>query len=62
MFEIVACYHFQLTECDDACGRKCYTIAFIIADKENEPAWDGRFPLEEGPTSSSTLSVTLSFT
>ena len=39
--------HFQLTECDDACGQKFYTLAFIIADKENEPAWDGRFPLEQ---------------
>ena len=25
--------HFQLTECDDACGQKFYTLAFIIADK-----------------------------
>jgi len=39
--------HFQLTDCDDACGQKFYTIAFIIADKQNEPAWDGRFPLEQ---------------
>jgi len=39
--------NFKLTECDDACGQKYYTIAFIIADKRNEPAWDGRFPLEQ---------------
>ena len=39
--------NFQMTQCDDACGQKYYTIAFIIADKRNEPAWDGRFPLEQ---------------
>ena len=39
--------NFKLTECDDACGQKYYTISFIIADKQNEPAWDGRFPLEQ---------------
>jgi hypothetical protein len=39
--------HFQLTQCDDACGQKYYTVAFIIADPRNEPAWDGRFPLEQ---------------
>jgi hypothetical protein len=39
--------NFKLTECDDACGQKFYTIAFIIADKQNEPAWDGRFSLEQ---------------
>jgi hypothetical protein len=33
---------FQLTQCDDACGQKFYTLAFIIADKEKNPAWDGR--------------------
>jgi Glycosyl hydrolases family 18 len=38
--------HFKLTECDDACGQKFYTIAFIIANKHKEPAWDGRFPME----------------
>jgi hypothetical protein len=37
---------FQLTDCDDACGQKYYTIAFIIANQQNQPAWDGRFPLE----------------
>ncbi len=35
--------HFQITKCDDACGQKYYTIAFIIADHHNNPAWDGRF-------------------
>jgi hypothetical protein len=39
--------HFQITECDDACGQKFYTLAFIIADKQNNPAWDGRFPLDQ---------------
>lgn len=39
--------NFKLTECDDACGQKHYTLAFIIADKDGNPAWDGRFPLEE---------------
>jgi hypothetical protein len=39
--------HFQLTKCDDACGQKFYTIAFIIADSHGNPAWDGRWPMEE---------------
>jgi chitinase len=37
--------HFKLTNCDDACGQKFYTLAFIIADRTNHPAWDGRIPL-----------------
>ena len=45
---------FKLTDCDDACGLKYYTLAFIIAlqdghgqaaEYHKEPAWDGRFPL-----------------
>ena len=39
--------HFQITQCDDACGQKFFTLAFILADKQNQPAWDGRFPLEK---------------
>ena len=39
--------HFKLTECDDACGQKFYTLAFIIADKQGNPAWDGRTPMEQ---------------
>jgi hypothetical protein len=39
--------HFQLTQCDDACGQKFYTIAFIIADKHNDPAWYGRVPMQK---------------
>jgi chitinase len=39
--------NFKLTDCDDTCGQKFYTLAFIIADKNNQPAWDGRWPLEE---------------
>src|SRR5437764_4046561 len=38
---------FKLTDCDDACGLKHYTLAFVIADKENNPAWDGRTPIEK---------------
>jgi chitinase len=38
---------FKLTDCDDACGLKYYTLAFIIADKEGNPAWDGRTPMEK---------------
>jgi chitinase len=48
--------HFKLTDCDDGCGLKHYTLAFIIARQEGrgkdakyfkEPAWDGRFPMEQ---------------
>ncbi len=39
--------HFKLTDCDDACGLKHYTLAFIIADHEGNPAWDGRTPMEK---------------
>jgi len=48
--------HFKLTDCDDACGVKYYTLAFIIARQEGrgeaakylkEPSWDGRFPMEQ---------------
>ncbi len=38
---------FELTQCDDACGQKFYTIAFIIADKENNPAWDGHVGMDK---------------
>ena len=38
---------FQLTQCDDACGLKYYTLAFIIADKHGDPAWDGRIPMNQ---------------
>jgi chitinase len=34
--------HFKITECDDVCGQKFYTLAFIIANKDGNPAWDGR--------------------
>ena len=46
---------FKLTDCDDACGLKHYTLAFIIARQEGsgkdvkflkEPSWDGRMPME----------------
>jgi hypothetical protein len=40
--------HFQLTHCDDVCGQKFYTIAFIIAGPDGkQPAWDGRWPMEQ---------------
>src|SRR6267378_3095389 len=47
---------FKLTECDDGCCRKYYTLAFIIARQDGrgtnatyykEPSWDGRFPMEQ---------------
>ena len=48
--------NFKLTDCDDACGLKHYTLAFIIAKQEGrgkeakyskEPSWDGRIAMEE---------------
>lgn len=39
--------HFQITDCADRCGQKFYTLAFIIADKHGNPAWDGRFALQQ---------------
>jgi hypothetical protein len=39
--------NFKLTDCDDACGQKYYTLAFIIADKEGNPAWDGKIPMDK---------------
>lgn len=39
--------NFRITRCDDACGQKFYTIAFIITDRQGRPAWDGRFPMEQ---------------
>jgi chitinase len=38
---------FKLTDCDDACSQKYFTLAFIIADKQHNPAWDGRTPMEK---------------
>jgi chitinase len=48
--------HFKLTHCDDDCGLKYYTLAFIIARQEGsgkqihyfpQPAWDGHTPMGE---------------
>jgi hypothetical protein len=39
--------HFRITQCNDACGQKYFTLAFIIADQQNQPAWDGRFALSQ---------------
>ncbi|HTV39316.1 MAG TPA: chitinase [Candidatus Sulfotelmatobacter sp.] len=36
---------FQITSCDEACGQKFYTLAFVIAGRDGMPAWDGRFPM-----------------
>jgi chitinase len=47
---------FKLTDCNDACGLKHYTLAFIIARQEGrgqdakvyqEPSWYGRIPIEQ---------------
>ncbi len=47
---------FELTDCDDQCGQKFYTLAFIIARQDGygknavyhqEPSWDGRIPIEQ---------------
>jgi hypothetical protein len=37
---------FELTQAADACSQKYYTLAFIIAGKDGNPAWDGRTPME----------------
>jgi len=39
--------NFQLTACDDACGQKFFTLAFVITDRQKNPAWDGRWPTEQ---------------
>jgi hypothetical protein len=48
--------NFKLTDCDDACGLKFYTLAFIIARQDGrgkdvtyrkEPSWDGRIAIED---------------
>lgn len=39
--------NFKLTDCNSACGLKYYTLAFIIADKEGNPAWYGRVPISD---------------
>jgi len=38
---------FQITHCAEASGQKFYTLAFIIADQQGNPAWDGRFPMDQ---------------
>src|ERR1039458_3087869 len=38
---------FKLTDCDDAHAQKFYTLAFVIADPSNNPAWDGRTAMAE---------------
>ncbi len=39
--------NFKLTDCDDAIGQKFYTLAFIIADRQGQPAWFGQIPLKD---------------
>ena len=38
---------FKITQCHELTGQAYYTLAFIIADKQNHPAWDGRFDMEQ---------------
>jgi hypothetical protein len=38
---------FQLTRCEDMSGQKFFTLAFIIADPSNNPAWYGKIPMTE---------------
>lgn len=47
---------FKLADCDDQCGLKFYTLAFIIARQDGqgknavyhpEPSWDGRIPIAQ---------------
>jgi chitinase len=48
--------NFKLTDCDDQCGLKFYTLAFIIARQDGngktavyhkEASWDGRTPMDQ---------------
>jgi len=39
--------HFKLTDCDDAIGVKYYTLAFIIADRQQNPSWYGEIPMSQ---------------
>ncbi|HVU27628.1 MAG TPA: chitinase [Verrucomicrobiae bacterium] len=39
--------HFKLTDCDDQSGQKFYTLAFIIANKSNNPAWFGKKNMQQ---------------
>ncbi len=39
--------NFQLTQCDDLTGQKFFTLAFIIADASNNPAWYGQIPMAD---------------
>ena len=48
--------NFKLTDCDDQCGQKFYTLAFIIARQDGdgkntvyhpEPSWDGRITIRQ---------------
>jgi hypothetical protein len=48
--------NFKLTDCDDACGLKYYTLAFIIAQQDGrgsdtkyspQPSWDGRIAMDQ---------------
>lgn len=40
--------HFRMTACDDAIGLKHYTLAFVIAGGDGQPAWYGRVPMKDG--------------
>ena len=39
--------HFELTHCNDLTGQKFFTLAFIIADPSNNPAWYGKIPMAD---------------
>jgi len=39
--------HFKITDCDDAIGLKHYTLAFIIADGQGNPAWFGQIAMNK---------------
>jgi len=40
--------HFDLASCARTCGQKHFTLAFIIAGKDGQPAWDGTTPVRTG--------------
>jgi hypothetical protein len=39
--------NFQITQCNKESGQKFYTLAFIIADDQKNPAWDGRWAMDK---------------
>jgi hypothetical protein len=39
--------HFELTHCNDLTGQRFFTLAFIIADPSNNPAWYGQIQMAD---------------